>query len=531
MQVGGAQRHDVSIDEALTHGVGEFGRGQLFIILQVGLAWVPAAAEMFVAASSSADATTQRFVCSSAQDEACKAVAQHSRPDLCSLARSSWQWSRPGQSVALEWDLICSQAWMVQLPIFSLFFGQLLGFMLFAELADVIGRRRALMAAAALAAVSGAGSALAGNLWWYMCLRACTGLGIGGVLQASLQLASEPVGPNWRAWLATLMHCVLAAGGMLLALLAWLLPGWRLLAVVTSLIMLLFMIMVPSFPESPQWLLAIGRKGEATAALAEIASRNKGHLPEVPLQDMGQGPPVRPLTDILSHTRVRRRLVLSLVLWPCTWALYIGLTLMVAVRLDGSAPLNLLTCFGINAAAVAVAAPVMERLGRSSTAATVFVAGGVLCLLSAFSQGLMQRLVGIAAQTSAAVAVSLLYACSSGLFPTSVRVVAMRVCTLAGNVGAVLAPGVAVLAVTVHAQFVPWIPLAAASFVAAAAALALPESLGMPHADAIQDMAPPLPRRKLLPLHQLFKTKSTNLSQLHGYFMRLGDTSTASVDV
>lgn len=38
MQVAGAQRHDVSIDEALSHGVGEFGRGQLFIILQVRLA-------------------------------------------------------------------------------------------------------------------------------------------------------------------------------------------------------------------------------------------------------------------------------------------------------------------------------------------------------------------------------------------------------------------------------------------------------------------------------------------------------------
>lgn len=62
----------------------------------------------------------------------------------------------------------------------------------------------------------------------------------------------------------------------------------------------------------------------------------------------------------------------------------------------------------------------------------------------------------------------------------------MVMCPQAGNVGAVLAPGVAVLAVTVHAQFVPWIPLAAASFVAAAAALALPESLGMPHADTIQ---------------------------------------------
>ena len=56
----------------------------------------------------------------------------------------------------------------------------------------------------------------------------------------------------------------------------------------------------------------------------------------------------------------------------------------------------------------------------------------------------------------------------------------------AGNVGALLAPGVAVLAVTVRLQFVPWIPLAATGFVAAAAAVALPETLGMPHADTFQ---------------------------------------------
>lgn len=56
----------------------------------------------------------------------------------------------------------------------------------------------------------------------------------------------------------------------------------------------------------------------------------------------------------------------------------------------------------------------------------------------------------------------------------------------AGNVGAVLAPGVAVLAVTLRAQFVPWVPLAAAGLLAAAAALALPETLGTVMSDTIQ---------------------------------------------
>lgn len=56
----------------------------------------------------------------------------------------------------------------------------------------------------------------------------------------------------------------------------------------------------------------------------------------------------------------------------------------------------------------------------------------------------------------------------------------------AGNVGALLAPGLVILAVTVRAQFVPWLPLGGVGLLAAAAAMALPETLGMPVAHTIQ---------------------------------------------
>ena len=54
-----------------------------------------------------------------------------------------------------------------------------------------------------------------------------------------------------------------------------------------------------------------------------------------------------------------------------------------------------------------------------------------------------------------------------------------------------LAPGAVILAVTVRAQFVPWLPLGGAGLLAAAAALALPETLGMPTSDTIQVGCPP----------------------------------------
>ena len=55
-----------------------------------------------------------------------------------------------------------------------------------------------------------------------------------------------------------------------------------------------------------------------------------------------------------------------------------------------------------------------------------------------------------------------------------------------GNVGAVLAPGVVILAVMVRTQFAPWLALGGAGVLAAAAAMGLPETLGMPASDTIQ---------------------------------------------
>ena len=78
------------------------------------------------------------------------------------------------------------------------------------------------MAATAVAALAGGGSALAGAVWWHMLLRSLTGVGVGGMVHTSQLLALDPIGPTWRAWAAVLLHCFFAAGGMLLALLCWL---------------------------------------------------------------------------------------------------------------------------------------------------------------------------------------------------------------------------------------------------------------------------------------------------------------------
>ncbi|EIE25628.1 hypothetical protein COCSUDRAFT_83635 [Coccomyxa subellipsoidea C-169] len=180
--------------------------------------------------------------------------------------------------------------------------------------AGAAGRRRTLGMACATTALFGMCSALAPSYWWYLVLRCLAGAGVAGVSSTAFLLAVEPVGPAWRGVATLGSGYGAAAGGCLLPVLAFLLPGWRALTFVTSALAgLALCTAVPVVPESPRWLLSTGRKGDATAALAAIASRNKTHLPEAPLADAAASVAARRgLLDILGNARLRRRIVLIL---------------------------------------------------------------------------------------------------------------------------------------------------------------------------------------------------------------------------
>lgn len=115
--------------------------------------------------------------------------------------------------------------------------------------------------ACATTALFGMCSALAPSYWWYLVLRCLAGAGVAGVSSTAFLLAVEPVGPAWRGVATLGSGYGAAAGGCLLPVLAFLLPGWRALTFVTSALAgLALCTAVPVVPESPRWLLSTGRK-------------------------------------------------------------------------------------------------------------------------------------------------------------------------------------------------------------------------------------------------------------------------------
>src|SRR5712691_3191232 len=101
--------------------------------------------------------------------------------------------------------------------------------------------------------------------------RIFVGVGNAGIYTIDLPLVQEFIPAYKRGWVSALVTTMLPAGGMLAGLAAWLLlpiVGWRGLFLV-GLVPLVLVFMIRYWvPESPRWLMRMGRMEEARKSLA-----------------------------------------------------------------------------------------------------------------------------------------------------------------------------------------------------------------------------------------------------------------------
>jgi MFS transporter, putative metabolite:H+ symporter len=104
-----------------------------------------------------------------------------------------------------------------------------------------------------------------------MFFRVFVGIGNAGIFTIDLPLVQEFVPAYKRGWVSALITTLLPGGGMLAGLVAsWLLPlvGWRYLFLVGLSPLVLVLMIRYWVPESPRWLIRMGRYEEARQSLA-----------------------------------------------------------------------------------------------------------------------------------------------------------------------------------------------------------------------------------------------------------------------
>ncbi|HEY1962630.1 MAG TPA: MFS transporter [Rhizomicrobium sp.] len=200
----------------------------------------------------------------------------------------------PGMRV--EYQL--GNAIVALLPLSALA-GTTLGSFVWGALADIYGRRAAIM----LSAVMFIGTSICGampSFWWNVFMCFVMGAAAGGMLPVAYALLAELMPTKHRGWCLVLIGGIGALGGYFAAsgLSAVLQPyfGWRIMWFLNLPTGLMLIVLSPFLPESARFLMHVGRVHEARMILARFGVVKQ--IPPVSEEESGDVhtpvPPVEP---------------------------------------------------------------------------------------------------------------------------------------------------------------------------------------------------------------------------------------------
>src|SRR6202158_1627757 len=232
--------------------------------------------------------------------------------------------------IAGPWKLTFGESAVILL---SSGFGAMFGAVFYGWLADKIGRRKVfLMTVINFSVATGILTFTPDNAWVFLSFfRFLIGFGVGGLYCVDLPLVQEFVPASKRGLVGGLVTAAVPIGVLLGAALgAYATPylGWRGLfafGMVTGVLRLLIRAWVP---ESPRWLIQMGRIEEARKSLAWALEMDPADLPLSAPE--GQKQPMSRLSDIF---RYPRSLAVSWITNLGAQTGYYGLTLWVPALL------------------------------------------------------------------------------------------------------------------------------------------------------------------------------------------------------
>jgi putative MFS transporter len=327
----------------------------------------------------------------------------------------------------------------------SAFVGMFVGATTLGRFADRFGRRPAFMLNLALYSVFTLAGAFSTNATTLIVSRFLAGLGIGAelpLIDAYLgELLPSRLRGRYTAWAYTLGFVGIPAAGLLGRVLVPLQPfgidGWRWLFVAGSLGALIVWRLRAGLPESPRWLVSVGRLHEAEAIVARMEREASAGTAVTVAEPVPAGPVVvhRPGWSAMFSEQYRGRVIMLGVLHIFQAAGYYGFGTLVPIVLASkgysvvtSLTFTTLTFIGYPVGS-ALSLPIVERVDRK------WLIVGSALLMSVLGVGM-----GYAESSVAVVALGFLYTAaanvfSNGLhifqveiFPTTIRATAAGAC-------------------------------------------------------------------------------------------------------
>ncbi|KAJ4930335.1 hypothetical protein JOQ06_019339 [Pogonophryne albipinna] len=401
-------------------------------------------------------------------------------------------------TIISEWNLVCDQRSLKQMGQTVYMGGVLLGAVIFGGLSDRYGRRILLLISNLLMAVSGTCAAFSTTFPLFCLSRFGCGMAMSGVGLNTFSLIVEWIPTSVRTMVGTTTGYCYTVGQLLLALIAYFIRDWRWLTLAVSLPFFVFFLIAWWFHESSRWLVMSNNPEQAIKNLKSVAKFNgrkeegekidMKRLQETMKKEMSCSQGTHSVLDLFRTPTMRRMTICLSAVWLSTSFAYYGLAM--DLQKFGVDLYLIQVIFGVvDIPAKVVVVISMSYFGRRTSQCGALIIAGITVLINLlipYDKQIARTCMAVLGKGCLAASFNCCYLYSGELFPTIIRQNGMGWVCMMARMGAMVAP-----MVLLTADYLPWLPdliYGGAPILSGIAAIFLPETLGSPLPDTIQDV-------------------------------------------
>nr|XP_049703645.1 organic cation transporter protein isoform X4 [Helicoverpa armigera] len=456
-------------EDPIETAIGRFGKYQTWILFLISVGWFPCEYQL----------NNVVFLIPSVEYK----CLDNNVTNYCPCNNPEYDTSTIVSSVTSEWDLICNRTHLASLAQSMMQIGILFGSLLFGYFSDRSGRKSVVLTSLFLEVVFIIISAVVPYFWLLLVCQFLIGVAIGGSMLSCYILAVELCGKSFRPYLSGLIEVSFLISYITLPIIAYFVRDWRQLQLVTSVPWVIVIVYYWLIPESPRWLITVGRKKEAIDILTHIAKKNnrptdniEAIVEKVELLNRNDSKNQQKVTyiDLFRTPKIRVYTIITALIWMFCSHTFFGINQYIG-RLQGNLYLNVLLSAACLTPGLIIVIIATLYLRRKVSIISSFTTAAVSLLVFIFIPSDMRAatlafaIIGLIGAYTSFVQV---YLYSSEIFPTVIRNTAVGFASMFARFGGFIAPFV----VNIGIEWVSILIFSSVAFSAAILCYFLPET-------------------------------------------------------